>query len=378
MKTKNISTIKLLILAILFISSVLAAKQKIIKFAGNNASMQERFDWAINQASDLDAYWVGYQFERMMSENSQIGSWSSDEDENRPSLASLLGEPEPERFEDWTFGKTAQMALRGLMERQGKKEPLKVKRKIAILLRYQRHSSTPRELATVDISNTFLRVELKGKPLYWLGDCTQEQSLGLLKQAMEEDPTNKRREELVTAFAMHSELPQLETELHTIATQDKSDDVRENAVFWMGQLDSPKALGLLKKIVEEDRSGDVREKAVFSISQMHSEEALNTLISLAKTHRDPEVREKAIFWLSQKASSKAAETLEEITYSADEIEVKEKAVFALSQRDDDQAVPKLIEIAREHPSNQIRRKAIFWLGQSEDPRAVEALIDLAK
>jgi len=367
---------KILLLAAVFVSSMLAAKQIIVKYQGQSKSAIDRFNWAINEASDLDSYWVGYQFDRMMYENSWIGSWSSDDDENRPSLASLLGEPEPDSYRNWSLEQTAKMALKGLMEKEDKGQ--KVNRKVAILLRYKRHTSNPRELAAVEVSNTSLRVRLKNKPLYWLGNCTQAEGLSLLKKVMAEDPVNRVREDIITAYAMHDSVPELPNLLNEIATSDQNKDVREKAVFWIGQQQTPEALEILKKIVRSDDVDDVREKAVFSISQIKTEAALDELITLAKTHSDQEIREKAIFWLSQRASKKATKTLEDIAYSSDEIEIKEKAIFAISQRDDSEAVDKLIEIANDHPSVEIRRKAIFWLGQSEDPRAVDALVKLSR
>lgn len=365
-----------LLLGAIFISSILNARQIIVKYQGESKSAIERFNWAIGEASDLDSYWVGYQFDRMMHENSWIGSWSSNDDENRPSLASILGEPEPEGFRDWSLEQTAKMALKGLIEKKDKGQ--KVNRKVAILLRYKRHTSNPQELAAVEVSNTSLRVRLKNKPLYWLGNCSQTEGLSLLKKVMSEDPVNRVREDLITAYAMHDSVPELANMLNTIATTDKNKDVREKAVFWIGQQQRPEALEMLKKIVRSNDVDDVREKAVFSISQIKNEAALEELISLAKTHGDQDIREKAIFWLSQRASKKATKTLEDIAYSADEIEIKEKAIFAISQRDDPEAVNKLIEIANDHPSVEIRRKAIFWLGQSEDPRAVDALVKLSR
>ncbi|MEL6824440.1 MAG: HEAT repeat domain-containing protein, partial [Calditrichota bacterium] len=264
---------KTLLLIAVFLSSILAAKQIVVKYQGQSKSVMERFNWAINEASDLDSYWVGYQFDRMMNENSWIGSWSSDDDENRPSLASILGEPEPEGFRDWSLEQTAKMALKGLIEKEGSKE--KVRRKVAVLLRYKRHTSNPRELAAVEVSNTSLRVRLKNKPLYWLGNCTQAEGLSLLKQVMAEDPVNRVREDLITAYAMHDSVPELANMLNTIATTDKSSDVREKAVFWIGQQQRPEALEMLKKIVRSNDVDDVREKAVFSISQIKSDAALD-------------------------------------------------------------------------------------------------------
>jgi HEAT repeat protein len=52
--------------------------------------------------------------------------------------------------------------------------------------------------------------------------------------------------------------------------------------------------------------------AVFAISQRPRDEAIPTLIQLAQTHRDPNVRKKAIFWLSQMDDPRALAAIEKI------------------------------------------------------------------
>jgi HEAT repeat protein len=84
-----------------------------------------------------------------------------------------------------------------------------------------------------------------------------------------------------------------------------------------------------------------------------------------------DVRTQAVFWLGQQASQRATEGLVSIIEDEDELEVRETAVFALSQRDEEMAVDALIRIAREHREPQLRKQAIFWLGQrAEDPRVL--------
>ena len=104
----------------------------------------------------------------------------------------------------------------------------------------------------------------------------------------------------------------------------------------------------------------------------------DAFIDLAKTAKNKQVREKAIFWLGQLAGKKALETLTDIVFDEEKTELQEKAVFALSQLDNGEGIPKLIKAAKEHPNPQIRKKAIFWLGESGDQRALEALIEMVQ
>ncbi len=86
--------------------------------------------------------------------------------------------------------------------------------------------------------------------------------------------------------------------------------------------------------------------------------------------RPREVRNSAVFWLGQGTAEEATKGLAEIVDADGDREVRKSAVFSLSQRPKDEAVPALLRIAREHRDPELRRSAIFWLGQTRDARAL--------
>ncbi len=88
------------------------------------------------------------------------------------------------------------------------------------------------------------------------------------------------------------------------------------------------------------------------------------------TDRPRDVRNSAMFWVGQAAEEAATRGLEEVIESPGDKEVRKSAIFSLSQRAKDESVPALIRIARTHRDPELRRTAIFWLGQSRDDRAV--------
>jgi len=61
---------------------------------------------------------------------------------------------------------------------------------------------------------------------------------------------------------------------------------------------------------EEDR--ELRKHAVFALSQRPREEAVPELVHIARTHRDPEIRQTAMFWLGQSGDPRALALFEEI------------------------------------------------------------------
>ena len=88
--------------------------------------------------------------------------------------------------------------------------------------------------------------------------------------------------------------------------------------------------------------------------------------------RPADIREGAVFWLGQEAGEAACAGLEAILDDEDEdLALREAALFALSLRPEVECVPLLMEVATGSPSPALRRRALFWLGQQDDPRVLD-------
>jgi len=154
-----------------------------------------------------------------------------------------------------------------------------------------------------------------------------------------------------------------------------SDDVREQAIFWLGQGRSAENAAFLRGLYARLNSDDLKEKVIFSLSQMHDAENSRWLLDLAQNEREPvEMRKKALFWAGQTGAPMT--DLTAIYDHTTNEEMKEQLIFVYSQRHESEAVDKLIEIAKHDPNAELRKKAVFWLGQSHDPRARQALLDI--
>lgn len=152
---------------------------------------------------------------------------------------------------------------------------------------------------------------------------------------------------------------------------DDDDDERIAALNALMQMDSDRAMPLLKKVLarRDACSYVLRRKAVWLISQKGGEEAADILVQTAKTDPDQETREQAVFWLGQSGSDRAVTLLEDILKNSADKEIKDKAIFALSQHRSSRAGQILRDFAeRESEDEELREQAIFWLGQnrSED------------
>lgn len=434
-----------MMIMILFLAGSAGCAQKVTVSPGNTGDLAQRWEWAVREARQYSGgVWIGYGIERLMSENSFIGNHSNQETGQTTLKEIITGTTGATvRLSPGAQDSVEQTAERALLNKQplDQAEP-KVLKKVALLFYFPGNPAEITHAADMKLSNLSLPVNLDDRPLLWLGMTGQKESIAFLSQSFQRTDSETVRKDLIVAIGMHqvsSEvIPFLSGVIHSDAGDDlradavfwlgqqadeqvtdllvrtvnndksvkvrkravfalslrhsqkavdallslarKGEDnpVREEAVFWLGQADDPRVVGMLIDIAKNDPSIEVRKKALFALHQQGSEQAVDALIDLARHASDREVRKQAIFWLGQIASDSVAGELKDLTYQEPETEIQEQAVFAISQLPDRSGVPLLIDIVRNHPNASVRKKAIFWLGQSNDPRAREELVKIVK
>ncbi len=352
------------------------AQSEVIRYPDSTADLVSRWEWAFGKKAGISGgCWIGHSFPRIMNENSHIGSHFTSE--NSPSLQMILAGkafPATEDSSARSLKKAAQEALENW--KRTKNSRRKVSREVAVLFYFEKEPGS-KNAETMELSDMDSPVDFRGKPLIWLGTAGAEESAAYLQDVFRKMSGADLREDLLTAIALHNTAPSVPAFLRQVVRGSQPDDLREQAVFWLG-MQRPADIDFLLHTARNDRSAGIREKAVFALSQADTAQATEYLIGLARSGPDREVREQAIFWLGHIASRESREALVTVVYDEKEQDLREQAVFALSQLPDGSGVPVLIKIARSHPNTGIRKKAIFWLSQSEDSRALETIIDLVR
>lgn len=144
-------------------------------------------------------------------------------------------------------------------------------------------------------------------------------------------------------------------------------EIREKALFWLGQTESYSVKKMLKMFntLEEE---ELKEKAIFGISQHEGKEAQDALLKIALDKSiNQNYREKAIFWISQTNDRTVMPYLKTLLEKVEHTELREKVIFSLSQSGSKEANELLTKIAFDKKEQMdVREKAIFWLGQNGD------------
>ncbi len=218
--------------------------------------------------------------------------------------------------------------------------------------------------------------EVREQAVFWLSQVPSEQAIPALDSVLRSSNDPELQKKAVFALSqIHS--PKAGEALRGIAMrQDASEEVKEQAVFWMGQQGSAENAAFLEQLYGRTASADLKEKIIFSLSQMKRPESGKWLMTIAMNQQEPtDLRKKALFWAGQ-TSQVSITDLTGLYDKVSDQEMKEQLIFVYSQRRDPAAVDKLIQIAKTDSNPDLRKKALFWLSQSKDPRAAKVLEDV--
>jgi hypothetical protein len=404
----------------------------VTKSPDQSTTLAERWQWA--QPHLKKDMWVAYSIQQPMQENEIMGSFYGGHEKFPTIYEVLTGNKRAFRPNTKTTG-DIQITGTVNIKLEGGNTNI-VSREIAILFGYRGN-----RMDNVEVSMIDLQFDFRHRDLIWLGNVSLEESINFLQVVYKKEAGGKLAEDLIDAIGIHRRpalvTPILQEVLNSQSNNDlrakaafwlgaqndptalkvlvaalkneKSDDVleegfaglsevtlpeadqqlrewtkpaysqnlREHAIFWMGQKQSPGTLEYLEKIAMQDTNEEILEKAIFSMSEMHDTPGVTqTLIRIARTHPSREGRKKAIFWLSQNYTEKIEETLKDFASNDKDREIQKQAIFALSELDNGAGVPELIQLAKNHKDPAIRKEAIFWLGESDDERAHQALLKM--
>ena len=219
--------------------------------------------------------------------------------------------------------------------------------------------------------------EVRDQAVFWLSQVRSEEALAALEGILRESDDEALQERALFAISQHDSDRSVEVLKDYAEREDVPSELRENAIFWIGQ-SGRAGSDYLIDLYDRVRDPDLRERTLFGIAQSGGPEARAWLLERA---RDPdestEVRKNALFWAGQTGGLEAVE-LQGLYATLTDPEMKEQVIFVASQMSGEEAVDLLMEIARVEEDRELREKAIFWLGQSKDPRVAEFLLSLIR
>jgi hypothetical protein len=216
--------------------------------------------------------------------------------------------------------------------------------------------------------------EVREQAVFWLSQVPG--STPLLEEILKGNGDEGIKDKALFALSQQNDPRAAQSLRDFAARESENGDLREKAIFWLGQRRSTENTEFLRTLYSRLTNEDLREKILFSLSQQKGAGNEQWLMNIAVNPKeDIELRKKALFWAGQ--SGVAISDISKLYDRMGDTEMKEQIIFVLSQRQSDRtAMDKLFDIAKNEKEPELRKKAIFWLGQSRDPRVQQFLMDL--
>jgi HEAT repeat protein len=218
--------------------------------------------------------------------------------------------------------------------------------------------------------------ETREQAVFWLGQVRSERAITLLEDILQNSNDKEIKDKALFALSQQNSSRAAKT-LRDFAENDREDtELREQAIFWLGQRRSEENATYLKGLYGRVRTDALKDKIIFSLSQMRGFGNPEWIMNIALDPKESiEMRKQALFWAGQTGA--ATESFATLYDRIADQEIKEQLIFVFSQRGRDaKAMDKLLDIAKNDKDKELRGKAVFWLGQSRDPRAIKLLEDL--
>jgi len=246
-----------------------------------------------------------------------------------------------------------------------------LRRKAVFLVSQKRTPETANIL--MNVARTDPDQEVREQAVFWLSQVPG--STGLLEEILKGNGDENIKEKALFSLSQQHE-PRAQQTLRDFALREsESADLREKAIFWLGQNRSSENTEFLRNLYSRINNEDLKEKILFSLSQQRGVGNDKWLIDIASNTRENiDLRKKALFWAGQGAAS--AQQLISLYSSLPDSEMREQLIFVYSQRHEPAMMDKMLDIAKNDKDPELRKKAIFWLGQSRDPRVQQFLLDL--
>ena len=150
--------------------------------------------------------------------------------------------------------------------------------------------------------------EVRHQAVFWLGQVSRAEAVDALESILTGTNDTELQEKVIFALSQHGS-SRANAILHDYAgDRNGVEEVREQAIFWLGQEGSRQDVEFLMNLFDDLESSELKEKVIFSVSQASHSEGGAWLMGLAHDESESvEFRKNALFWAGQEGNVDASE-----------------------------------------------------------------------
>jgi len=154
--------------------------------------------------------------------------------------------------------------------------------------------------------------EVRGMAIHGLASHPSPENSAILKQLFGEIDEPEVRDQILFVLTQMPDAVDGDWLVAIFRDETEDDEVREMALFLAGQSGNVDVRVLGQMYDAAGDSDEMKQQILFTMTQLDSEAAFDKLVEIARTETDPELRQNAIFWLGQSGDPRAAAVLLEI------------------------------------------------------------------
>ena len=232
----------------------------------------------------------------------------------------------------------------------------------ALFVLVQTDSPRAREIV-MDIAAGGSSPDLQYAALEHIGMFGEPANMPFLKEIWDSTDDRRAKRAILGSYMMAGATQ----ELLAIAENERDDDLRRDALQYLGHIGAEEELLRLY-----DRSDSVEDRGHI-LEGLAMSNNIDKLMEVSRKEKNEELRRKAIQSLGMVDDPRAEKFLEELYESEDSVEVKVAVLEAMMWHNN---VDLLIRIARTEPNMELKRRAVEALSMSDSPKATEFLLEL--
>ena len=174
----------------------------------------------------------------------------------------------------------------------------------------QHHTPEANRALKALVTDQSVTAGVRENAIFWLGQSDDDGNVDFLRQAYRELDDPELKEKLIFSMSQMGGDDEVTWLLAVAGDLDEPTEVRNNALFWAGQADG--AEDRLIAFYRDITDRDIKEQLIFVYSQADGDASLRQLMDIAGNETDHDLRENAIFWLGQSAAPEAMTFLEDL------------------------------------------------------------------
>lgn len=307
-KTMNI--IKKCIIFLLVVMFLIHCNQshasQVFNQSGTPGNLDARWEGAVAKGlkqNHKGGFWVAYSIDKLMGEKTFYVSTMR--------ITGRIHSSKSFNLDGTTLSEVIYSKKTGKIQSSNSSDPeRKVMKEVALLFQFEPGSG--RVPVKIRFSNMSLPFGSEGKPIYWLGKTTEDESFKLLTPMFSRLVDEDVKKRFLSAVGFHTGLAQVVPFLEKVILGDDTECVRGKAVNELGDQQLESSIKILLRVAMTDHSVYVRKKAVSALEDVELPGAVDALVKIAKEANNLYVRKRAVSTLGDIEDPRARQAIIEI------------------------------------------------------------------